>query len=99
MIFYTIAIPAAMGVFISPPPKTDATGQRNRPTYSLHRSENTLASGNFGVRCSVFGVKISNTEHRTPNVEMKLECLNVEVVAELGVFTQPGEKIGLKQAQ
>jgi len=32
-----------------------------------------------------------NTEHRTPNVEMKLECLNVKVVVELGVSTQLGE--------
>ena len=30
---------------------------------------------------------------------MKLECLNVEVVVGLGIFTQPGEKTGLKQAQ
>jgi len=35
-------------------------------------------------------IKISNIEHRTPNVEMKLECLNVEVVVELSIFTQPG---------
>jgi len=41
----------------------------------------------------VFGILISNTEHRTPNVEMKLECLNVKVVATLGVFTQCAGKI------
>jgi len=43
----------------------------------------------FGVQCSIFIIKISNTEHRTPNVEMKLECLNVKVIAALGIFTRP----------